>query len=35
MTAQLKAEKFMVIPSTADGFRTTVRALRSFDRENA
>jgi hypothetical protein len=30
-TAQLKAEKLMVVPSTADGFRTTVSALRSLD----
>jgi hypothetical protein len=31
LTAQIKAEKFMVIPSTADGFRATVCALRSLD----
>jgi hypothetical protein len=31
MTAQLKAEKLMVVPSTADGFRDTVSALRSLD----
>jgi len=31
LTAQLKAEKLMVVPSTANGFRTTVSALRSLD----
>jgi hypothetical protein len=31
LTAQLKAEKLKVVPSTADGFRATVRALRSLD----
>jgi hypothetical protein len=31
LTAQLKAEKLMVVPSTADGFRATVSALRSLD----
>jgi hypothetical protein len=31
LTAQLKAQKLMVVPSTADGFRTTVSALRSLD----
>jgi hypothetical protein len=31
LTAQLKAEKLMVIPSTADGFRATVSALRSLE----
>jgi hypothetical protein len=31
LTAQLKGEKLMVIPSTADGFRATVSALRSLD----
>jgi len=31
LTAQLKAEKLMVVPSTADGFRATVGALRSLD----
>jgi hypothetical protein len=31
LTAQLKAEKLMVAPSTADGFRATVSALRSLD----
>jgi len=30
-TAQLKAEKLMVVPSTANGFRATVSALRSLD----
>jgi len=31
LTAQLKAEKLMVVPSTADGFRATICALRSLD----
>jgi hypothetical protein len=31
LTVQLKAEKLMVVPSTADGFRTTVSALWSLD----
>jgi hypothetical protein len=31
LTAQLKAEKLMVVPSTADGFRATASALRSLD----
>jgi hypothetical protein len=31
LSAQLKAEKLMVIPSTADGFRSAVSALRSLD----
>jgi hypothetical protein len=31
LTAQLKGEKLMVVPSTADGFRATVSALRSLD----
>jgi hypothetical protein len=31
LTAQLKAEKLMVVPSTADGFRATVSALRSLE----
>jgi len=31
LTAQLKAKKLMVVPSTADGFRATVCALRSLD----
>jgi hypothetical protein len=30
LTAQLKVEKLMVVPSTADGFRAVVRALRSL-----
>jgi hypothetical protein len=30
LTAQLKAEKLMVVPSTADSFRATVSALRSL-----
>jgi hypothetical protein len=30
LTAQVKAEKLMVVPSTADGFRATVSALRSL-----
>jgi hypothetical protein len=30
-TAQLTAEKLMVVPSTADGFRATICALRSLD----
>ena len=29
--AQLKAERLMVVPSTADGFRAAVSALRSLD----
>ena len=29
--AQLKSEKLMVVPSTADGFRAMVSALRSLD----
>jgi hypothetical protein len=29
--AQLKAEKLMVVPSTADGFRATVSSLLSLD----
>jgi len=32
LTAQLKADKLMVVPSTADGFRATICALRSLDR---
>jgi hypothetical protein len=32
LTAQLKAEKFMVVPSTSEGFRATVSALRSLTR---
>jgi len=31
LTAQLKSEKLMVVPSTADGFRAVVSALRSLD----
>jgi hypothetical protein len=31
LTAQLMSEKWMVVPSTADGFRATVSALRSLD----
>jgi hypothetical protein len=31
LTAQLKNEKLMVIPSTADGFQTMVSAPRSLD----
>jgi hypothetical protein len=31
LTAQLKSEKLMVDPSTADGFRAAVSALRSLD----
>jgi hypothetical protein len=31
LTAQLKDEKLMVVPSTADGFRAAVSALRSLD----
>jgi hypothetical protein len=31
LAAQLKAEKLMVVPSTADGFRAVVSALRSLD----
>jgi hypothetical protein len=29
--AQLKGAKLMVVPSTADGFRAAVSALRSLD----
>jgi len=29
--AQLKSEKLMIVPSTVDGFRATVSALRSLD----
>ena len=29
--AQLKTERLMVVPSTTDGFRAVVSALRSFD----
>jgi hypothetical protein len=31
LTAQLKGEKLMVVPATADGFRAVVSALRSLD----
>ena len=31
LPAQLKADKLMVVPSTADGFRVVVSALRSLD----
>ena len=31
LTAQLKGEKLMVVPSTADGFRAVVSTLRSID----
>jgi hypothetical protein len=31
LTAQLKSDKLMVVPSTADGFRAAVSALRSLD----
>ena len=31
LTAQLMSEKSMVVPSTADGFRAAVSALRSLD----
>jgi hypothetical protein len=31
LTVQIKAEKLMVVPSTADGFRVDVSALRSLD----
>ena len=31
LTAQFKSEKLMVVPSTADGFRAAVSALRSLD----
>jgi hypothetical protein len=34
LKAQLKAERLMVIPSTANGFRATVSALRSLDPED-
>ena len=32
LTAQIKSEKLMVVPSTADGFRAAVSALWSLDR---
>jgi hypothetical protein len=31
LTAQLKGEKLIVLPSTADGFRDAVSSLRSLD----
>jgi hypothetical protein len=31
LTAQLKAEKLMVVPSTGNGFRAAVSAMRSLD----
>jgi hypothetical protein len=31
LTAQRKGENFMVVPSTADGFRPAIRALRSLE----
>jgi hypothetical protein len=31
LTAQLKVEKLTVVPSTGDGFKATVSALRSLD----
>jgi hypothetical protein len=31
LTAQLRAAKLLVVPSTANGFRATVSALRSLD----
>ena len=31
LKAQLKAEKLVVVPATADGFRAAVSALRSID----
>ena len=31
LTAQIKAENLMVVPSTANGFKTAVSALRSLD----
>jgi hypothetical protein len=33
LTYHLKAEKLMVVPLTADGFRATVSALRSIEGE--
>ena len=32
--AQLKGDKLMVVPSTADGFRAAISALRSLDGED-
>jgi hypothetical protein len=34
LTAQLKAERLVVVPATADGFRAAVSALRSLDGRN-
>jgi hypothetical protein len=31
LSAQLKPEKLMIVPGTADGFRATLSALRSLD----
>jgi hypothetical protein len=31
LCAQMKGEKLMIVPGTADGFRATVSALRSLD----
>ena len=31
LSAQMKGEKLMIVPGTADGFRATVGALRSLD----
>ena len=31
LTAQVKGEKLMLVPETADGFRAAVTALRSLD----
>ena len=31
LSAQMKGEKLMIVPGTADGFRATVSALRSLD----
>ena len=32
--AQLKADRLLVVPSTADGFRAAVSALRSLDEKD-
>jgi hypothetical protein len=32
LSAQMKSEKLIIVPGTADGFRVTVSALRSLDR---
>ena len=34
LMVQIKAEKLMVVPSTADGFRAAVSALRSLDEKD-